>query len=241
MAIPSRIVPINYTSKFKQGDDTANYTGIPDSVIQSISMGIRFSDKYYAIGYIQKFGWSSTRDAKELYQIEPFPNGTFDTGYTLDANSPSFLESDYWPGEVMEIVPSKLGAIDIDLGRYVLYRSNLLSILMQIERAGTDETEASLPGPAVTHPMDGNATITEYNKYVTLIQQVRPIQIYQIYINPITGKPIFGRHFVNCWLTNLGETIPEANANEPIMEDGKAKATRIRPLPSAIVTGSASG
>lgn len=230
MAIPSRVVPINYSraSGFNKAMDTGTADFIPAAVVQSISMGIRVGDNHFAIGYVHKFGWSATRDTKPVYQIEPFPNGTFSDLTSIAGSNPSFFDSSYWPGEVIEIIPGKVGEVELDLSRYVLYTSNLMQAIMAIEKAGTEETSAD---PPVVNPLAiGSLSSSLYNRYVSLIQQVRSFDLMQIYVNPVTGRAVFGRRFEGCWFTEIGEEIPESNENAPVLENAKAKATRIRPL-----------
>jgi hypothetical protein len=230
MAIPSRVVPLNYSraSGFTKAQDDGTSNLIPASVIQSISMGIRVGTQKYAIGYVHKFTWSATREVTEVYQIEPFPNGTFSDLTSIAGTNPSFRDSSYWPGEVVELIPGKVGAVELEISRYVLYTSNILQALSAIEKIGTEEIDAI---PPTSNPLaTGTLSTSNYNQYVSLIQQVRSFEIEQLYVNPVTGSAIFGRVFENCWLTDLGEEIPESNENKPILENAKAKAARIRPL-----------
>lgn len=227
MSIPNRILPINWATA---GEDVrqleaANSTAAPRAAIQSITMALRFGNgKQYAIGYVKKFNWTAQRDKQILHQIEPYPNGTFSGGSSTPAfGSVGFASSKYWPGEPVEIVPGKMGAIDISLDRYALYSSNLLRALITADGAGTEHSA----------PVQNNSDIhysgDKQNEYVSLIQQTRPVYIYQTYINPLTGAVIFGRVFEECWFTEIGEEIADAERNEAVMEGGKLTATRLRP------------
>lgn len=213
MALPNRVLPLN--NRFAND-------AIPKAAIQSITMAVRVGPQKFAVGYIQEFGWSADRDVKPLHQMEPYPDGTFDGSATLSGHT--FGQTMYWPGEPVEVVPGKISVITLTLKRYVLYTSNLLAAMCRIHSAGTEDTDVL--------PTD-NATVndvTAVNQYVTLIQQVRPLEVYQMYISPTTGRVVFGRKFEECWFTKIGETIPNAEANEPILEEGELKCSRIRPF-----------
>lgn len=215
MALANRVLPINYAADANKLNGT-----IPMTAIQSITMAIRVGPVQHAIGYIQEFSWTADRDVKMLHQIEPYPNGTFDASAQLAAN---FFESGYWPGEPVEGVPGKIDGIKVTLKRYALYSSNLLAALTRLCGAGTEDADIPQDNAAVNNTED-------VNKYVTLIQQVRPIDLYQMYISPVTGAIVFGRKFEECWFTSLGEEIPSAETNEPILENGELTAVRIRPF-----------
>lgn len=224
MAYPSRILPIN---RAKGGGGWSEGSGqLPKAAMQSITMSVRFGEKQFAVGYIQKFSWNVTRENEVLHQIEAYPNGTFGEGGAWGSVGFSGAnQASYWPGEAIEIIPGKQPGIEISLGRYALYTSNALSSILRIDGAGTEEDEA------ITTNADVNITGATGNlAYVSLLQQVRPVDIHQIYYSPIDGKPIFGRRFEECWFKDYGETIPEAGKNGPILEDAKLTATRIRPL-----------
>lgn len=226
MAIPERILPINWATA---GEDVRQLendgsNAPPRAAIQSITMAIRFGEKKYAIGYIKKFGWSTKRDAETLHQIEAYPNGTFSGGASGPAlGTVGFSGSKYWPGEPVEVVPGKIDAIDIEIERYVLYSSNLLRSLLSIDGAGTEHKD----------PIQNNEDIhysgDKQNEYVSLIQQTRPVYIYQTYISPVNGKIVYGRVFEECWFTDIGEEIADADKNEAVYEAGKLTATRMRP------------
>ena len=218
MAIPSRILPIN---RAKAGGWTESSGTVPKAAIQSITMCVRFGDSKYAIGYIQKFSWKMTRENQTLHQIEAYPNGTF--GDHGAWGSVGFNDSSYFPGEAIEVIPGKQPAIDITLGRYALYSSNLLSSVLRSNGAGTEEA-TMVSSNADINIKSGNIA------YISMLQQVRPVDIYQIYYSPVDGTPIFGRLFEECWFKDYGETIPEAAKNEAILEDATLTATRIRPL-----------
>lgn len=222
----TRILPINWNTganaKIRE-EEVVDKPKPPKAAIQSITLAIRVGQtKQYALGYIQAFNWSMTREAQPIHQIEPYPDGTFGGGSFETA---SFGSSYYWPGEPVEVIPGKVGGIDITLNKYAMYTLNLLRATLAADGAGTEHTLAQIP----TLNADLHYNEAGQNEYVSLIQQVRPIYIYQSYINPLSGANAFGRVFEECWFTSLGEEIPEASQNGPIMESGRLTATRIRP------------
>ena len=204
---------------------------VPHAAIQSITMGVRVGDQKYPIGYIHKFSFDMKRDNKTIYQIEPYPDVL---GYPGDATglSTTFSPIDfdentaYFPGEAIEIIPGKMGVIEVTLDRYALYTGNLMSAMMRATGSGVyDVTDQA---PNIDEAED------DIIKYVNILQQVRPFEIYQIFVSPITGGVLWGRKFGGCWFTSIGETSPESDKNEPILENGKIQATFVRPLSASI-------
>lgn len=222
MAYASRILPIN---RAMAGGGWKESSGqLPKAAIQSITMSMRFGDNQYAIGYVKTFSWKVTRDNTVLHQIEAFPNGTF--GESGAWGSVGFTGSNhayYWPGEAVEVVPGKQPGIEITLNRYALYTSNALSSILRIDGAGTEE-DAPISSNADVNISSGEVA------YVSLLQQVRPVDVYQIYYSPVTGKPIFGRVFQECWFKEYGEESHDAEKNTPVIENAVLTATRIKPL-----------
>jgi hypothetical protein len=215
MAIANRVLPINYAAS---RDNLAGT--IPKTAIQSVTMAVRTGPGQFAVGYIQEFGWTADRDVKMVHQIEPYPNGTFNNQATLGGTD--FDQSMYWPGEPVEGIPGKIDGIPITFKRAVLYTSNMLAAFSRLNGAGNYNENVPVTNDAVNDTAN-------VNKYVSIIQQVRPIDIYQMFISPVTGQIVFGRVFEECWFTKITETIPAANANEEIVEDGELKAVRVRP------------
>ena len=223
----SRINPLNISPG--SGVDAEDYSGRP---VQSITMGVRIGDvQSVAIGYVQSFTWSIARSSTELYQIEPVADGTFTGKLTLQG-TPEFLKSKYWPGEVIEVIPGKQGAASLSLSRATLYGSNLLSALMYLQGAGNVGNDVA--GTEKSTPLDFTAAgIAAFQQFVTIVQQVRPIYIKQIFMNPITGGLAYGRVFEDCWIEDLRENLPEASENRIVIEEMTLKATRIRPIDTA--------
>lgn len=218
MALPNRILPINWG--LAGGGVPGVETPVPRAAIQSITLGVRFGTEHMAIGYIQEFSYDLSRDMQTIHQIEPFPNNTFGTGWgTLTQQT--FGQTNYWPGEACEVIPGKQKEISVTLNRYALYSSNLLAAMVRADLAGTEEDSSR-------DPNSNDPTLV--NTYVSLLQQVRPIDIFEVYYSPTTGQIIYGRVFFECWIQSIGERIPTADRNEAILENGKVVATRIRPI-----------
>jgi len=220
----SRLLPLHNV------DESAT---TPHSVIQSITMGIRIGSNKYAIGAIHKFSFRMERDAKPIYQIEPYPDvrgdDTSASGLGGAFASAEFDEdTTYWPGEAIEVIPGKMGPINITLHRYVLYTANLMAAVLRATGSGVYDSNPVAPNLKTSE----SAVI----KYVNILQQVRPFDVYQFFVSPITGKVLWGRKFGGCWIKNLGETSPESDRNEAILEEGELMATYIRPLTSSLPT-----
>ncbi len=218
MALPNRILPINWG--MAGGGTPGVEVEVPRSAIQSVTLGVRFGTEHMAIGYIDEFSYNLTRESQTVYQIEPYPNNTFGTGWGALQES-TFGQTQYWPGEPCEIIPGKQKEISITLNRYALYSSNLLAAMIRADLAGTE-------GDSSRDPNSNDPTLV--NTYVALLQQVRPIDVFEIYISPTTGNIIFGRVFMECWITSIGEKIPTAAQNQAVLENGTIVATRIRPI-----------
>ena len=213
-------------------------TGTPHAAIQSITMGIRVGDFQYAIGYIQSFSFDMKREAKAIWQIEPYPNvlgdkGSDQAGVKATYSVQKFDETTkYWPGEAIEVIPGKMGPLELKLNRYSVYTANLMAAMMRSSGAGVYNSTPTQP-----HIIeDIQASID----YVSLLQQVRPFDIYQIFVSPLTGAVLWGRKFGGCWFTTIGEKSGEAEKNDPIMEEASVQATYLRPLTSSIAVKPAS-
>lgn len=219
-------VPSNRLLPLQSMDDTNKY--FPKAAIQSITMGIRVGELQYAIGYVQNFSFDMKREAKPIWQIEPYPNIMGDSeghsGLHNSFTNMTFNQSTkYWPGEAVEVIPGKMGPLELKLNRYSVYTANLMAAVMRSSGAGVYDAVARPP-----HVLEDDATASI--SYVSLLQQVRPFDIYQIFVSPITGNLLWGRKFGGCWFTAIGEKAPEADKNEPIMEEGTVQATYLRPI-----------
>lgn len=203
----------------------------PHSAIQSITMGIRIGNDKYAIGYIHQFKFDMKRDNKPIWQIEPYPDVRGDdSGAASIKNTYTARNFDentsYWPGEIIEVIPGKMGPIEITLSRYALYTANLMAAVTRATGSGVYNST-----PVAPNLMESDNPII---KYVNILQQVRPFDIYQIFVSPLTGGVLWGRKFGGCWFNTIGETVPDSDKNEPILEEGKVNATYIRPLSSSL-------
>ena len=226
---PSRILPIS------SNDSSGKY---PQAAIQSITMGIRIGDDQYAIGYIHQFQFEQKRENKTIWQIEPYPDVLGDSevnpsGGTASGTNKTFNSqvfdsgTTYWPGEAVEVIPGKMGAIEITLNRYMLYTSNIMAAVLRASASGVYNAAAVSPN------IDPATSTTNAIQYVSILQQVRPFDIYQIFISPQDGSLLWGRKFGGCWFSSWGEKTPESDKNEPILEEGKVVAKYIRPLGKA--------
>ncbi|HRZ18870.1 MAG TPA: hypothetical protein P5136_02325 [Methanofastidiosum sp.] len=203
----------------------------PHSSIQSITMGIRIGNQKYAIGYIHKFTFDMSRDNKTIFQIEPYPDvrgdDTTPAGIASVYTARRFDENTaYWPGEAIEVIPGKMQPLKLTLHRYALYTGNLMAAITRASGSGVYDGLEIPP-----NLQESNAPII---RYVSLLQQVRPFDIYQIFVSPITGGVLWGRKFGGCWFTKIGETTPDSEKNEPILEEGEIAATYVRPLSSSL-------
>lgn len=203
----------------------------PHSSIQSITMGIRIGNQKFAIGYIHKWSFTMERAEKTIFQIEPYPDVRGDdsspAGIASVYTARKFDENTtYWPGEAIEVIPGKMNPVKITLHRYALYTGNLLAAISRATGSGVyDGSEV---------PPNIQETEEPVIKYVNILQQVRPFDIYQTFVSPVTGGVLWGRKFGGCWFTKIGETSAESDKNEPILEEGEISATYIRPLSSSI-------
>ena len=225
----SRILPVN-SGRAGGGAIT---DAIPKAAVQSITMSVRFGPQgNKAIGYIKKFSWKVTRDNSTLHQIEAYPNGTFDGSNGGDT---AYLNAQYFPGEAIEVIPGKQPAIEISLERYCLYTSSLLSAL-DLYSAGSEATSTYSQAQynATAFTVTSGDGLNNRPNYVSLLQQVRCIDITQIYTNPIDGSVIFGRVFEECWFKEYGETVPDADKNEAVIESATLTCPRVRPYKSVI-------
>ena len=217
----SRIFPMNWATG--GGGRVSDTDIVPRAAMQSITMSIRFGDgKQFAIGYVEEFKWAMKREVQVLHQIEAYPNGTFESATNLA--TAKFGQTFYWPGEPIEVIPGKVNGVEITLSKYALYSANLLRSLMTIDGAGTEDATQIQNNNQIHY------TGALQNPYVSLIQQVRPVYIFQQFLSPTVGSIVFGRVFEECWFTDIGEEIPTAEVNGPILEKGLLTATRIRPI-----------
>ena len=222
---PNRILPLHNMN---------NDAKTPHAAIQSITMGVRVGSQKYAIGYIQKFSFDMKRDAKAIWQIEPYLDvlGMGETGMGVGSSFSGVEfneETKYYPGEAIEVIPGKMSPLTLKLSRYSLYTGNLLSAMMRATGAGVYDSTPAIPNMAETSSA-ADAAI----KYVNILQQSRPFEIFQIFVSPLTGSVLWGRKFGGCWFTSIGEVTPDAEKNEPIIEDGEIQATYVRPLSSSL-------
>jgi hypothetical protein len=229
----SRLLPIHRTPAWSTAESDIK---VPHSAIQSITMGIRVGTQKYAIGYIHKFSFDMKRDNKPIYQIEPYPDIFGDTATASGVSGVGFgsaafnEETAYWPGEAIEIIPGKMGVIEIKLNRYSLYTGNLMSAMMRATGSGVYEEPNTQLAPNISDIESTNTAMY----YVSILQEVRPFEIFQVFVNPLDGAVLWGRKFGGCWFSTIGEEAPDSDKNEPMIENGTVQATYIRPLVSSL-------
>lgn len=200
----------------------------PHNAIQSITMGIRVGVNKYAIGYIHSFQFDMKRDAKPIWQVEPYPDilgdDTAASGIPVGtfANRVFDENTSYWPGEAIEVIPGKMGQLELTIDRYSVYTANLMAAMARATGSGVYDSTPQAPHVQ----QDSQWSIN----YVSILQQVRPFDIYQIFVSPVTGTVTWGRKFGGCWFSSIGEKTPESDKNDPILENAKVVATYIRPL-----------
>jgi hypothetical protein len=119
-----------------------------------------------------------------------------------------------------------MGPVEITLDRYALYTANLMAAVSRATGGGVYDNVETAPNL--------QESADPVIKYVNILQQVRPFEMYQIFVSPITGSVLWGRKFGGCWFNSIGEKTPESDKNEPVMENGKIQVTYIRPLTSSI-------
>ena len=226
MADVSRVTPLSISPRDSFSTTAEMYKR---HIVTHIQLGVRIGqDVNLALGFIQGLNWDIDRPITEVHQIEPIPDGTFSNMVSIKRN-PGLFNTKYYPGEVIELIPGKQGAASITISRCVLYGSNIMSALMYIEKAGTEEPSIGSAEAASFDPMDPASSVS-FAQYVTLIQQVRPVFIKQIILNPVNGVVAYGRVFEDVWIESMSEEQVAAEENKPLIETIKAKATRIRPF-----------
>jgi hypothetical protein len=177
-----------------------------------ITMGVRVGDQVKTVGYIQELDRVHTRKNTHIKQLEPYVNGTFG-GNSGDID---FNKSEYFPGETVEVAPGPLDEETVKITRTTLVTSTMFEAFMRAGGGG------SLQDGAVSDVND----VTQTNRYVSLLQQVRPIDIYEMYISPIDKTVIWGLKYEDCWFRDMARTV---KINEAvIIENATLDVTRTR-------------
>ncbi len=165
------------------------------------------------IGYVTGITRTHTRTVERLHQLEPF--STEAGGFQTLAKT----GNDYFPGEAIELVPGILGEETVALTRYALYTSTLFEAFMRAGGAGDANNQT---------PVDVNNPELE-SRYTSLLQQVRPVNVYEYYVSPITKKVLWGIIYYDGWFTDMGRRIT-VGTDTVIMEEATIAITRSRPF-----------
>lgn len=193
-------------------DQNATSNAQLKKALLTITMGVRVGPTFKSIGYIQELDRSHKRTNTHLKQLEPYPNGTFG-GSGADVN---FNDSEYFPGETVEVAPGVLGDETITVKRAVLFTSTMFEAFMRAGGGGVNED--GIPAADINN-LD--------NRYVSLLQQTRPIDIVEMYISPIDGKVIWGVRYEDCWFQDLSRNV-SAGKESTIIESSILDVTRTR-------------
>jgi len=186
------------------------------SALPVLSLGIRTGAGDTPLGYTQSIARTHTRKVEAVYQLEPYADGTFkeqDASLNAGVNA-NIQDALYWPGERIEVVPGPITDEKVKLGRTALYSSSLFEALMR----------ANI-GPSQKANINDN-TGGVANHFVTALQQVRPFQIYEIYVSPLNGDIFWGIKYVDCFATAIPRSVKRDDTT--IMEEIDFEVTRSR-------------
>ena len=178
------------------------------------TMGVRIGDQLKSVGYINSFDRTHARKNSHLKQLEPYVNGTFGGS----AAEIDFNKSNYFPGETVEVAPGPLDDESLKLDRYTLYTSTLFEAFMRAGGGGTLQD-----GKADANINNAQQT----SRYVNLLQQIMPIDIYEVYISPIDKTIIWGIKYEDCWFKDMGRSV-KAGGEAMINEGATLDVTRTR-------------
>lgn len=163
------------------------------SALPVLTLGVRASDGDTPIGYVKSITRTHTRKVEPVLQLEPYVNGTFGSGSNASATFKAAGElhqtSSYFPGERIEVVPGPITDEKIQLKRTVLYTSNLIEALMRV------------------HFGESGENVNKGMSIVSLVQQTRPFDVFEIYVSPIDGKVIWGIKYNQCFATDMPRTV----------------------------------
>jgi len=190
------------------------------SALPVLSLGIRGGvGDIKPLGYAKSITRTHSRKVDPILQLEPYLNGTFDDsqGNTLPTGSdPNFVDGanfqgnlTHMPGERVEVVPGPITDEKVKLSRTILYTSTLFEALMHLH------------GGAKTPDVNNTKA-----RYINLLQQTRPFQIYEIYVDPLTGDIFWGIHYRDCFAENLPRTVSTEDTN--MTEDIDFTVTKTR-------------
>lgn len=200
----NRTLPIN--------SQTAQNNSQLTKALTVITMGIRIGDQNKTVGYIQELDRTHSRTNTHLKQIEPFPNGTFGG----KSGAMDFNNSSYFPGETVEVVPGILGEEMIKINRVALLTSTMFEAFMRAGGGGTKEDGT---------PSNVN-NVEQTSRYVSLLQQIRPIDVFELYISPIDYTVVWGIKYEECWFKSMNRTVRVNDSS--IIETADLDVTRTR-------------
>jgi hypothetical protein len=199
-----RTLPIN--------DQNAQSNSQLKKALLTITMGVRVGPNFKSIGYIQELDRAHKRVNTHLKQLEPFVNGTFG-GSSTNVN---FNDTEYFPGETVEVAPGVLDNETITVKRAVLFTSTMFEAFMRAGGGGVNED--GIPAADI-NGLD--------NRYVSLLQQTRPIDVVEMYVSPIDGKIIWGVRYEDCWFADLSRNVT-SKGDATIIESSTLDVTRTR-------------
>jgi len=176
-----------------------------------ITMGVRVGDQIKTVGYISELQRTHSRTNTHLKQLEPYVNGTFGGNSNVD-----FRTSNYFPGETVEVAPGPLADETIKITRYALYTATLFEAFMRAGGGGILQD---------TQIQDVN-NVSQISRYVNLLQQIRPIDVYEVYISPFDHTVIWGIKYEDCWFKDMGRNVKVTDA--VINEDATLDVARTR-------------
>jgi len=183
------------------------------SALHILTIGVRVGEEQKAIGYVSKIDRKHSRNVTRLHQLEPFANGTFanslqESKFGEEATL-VYPTSEYFPGEAIEVVPGILNEETVSLTRYILYTSTLFEAFVRAN-SRKDVNDTSL-------------------RLVSLLEQVKPVELFEFWLSPINGNIIYGIHYIDCWFTEMGHTV-EIGRESVVAEDGTLAVTKTRPF-----------
>lgn len=178
-----------------------------------ITLAVRTGSGQTAIGYISELNRTHTRDVTRLYQLEPYTGNN-------DYKTLRETHNTYFPGEAVEVVPGRVSDETLELTRYALYTSTLFEAFMRANGSG-DNNDKDIK--------DVNATGSQNEfRYVNTLQQVRPVNVYEYYISPVSKNILWGIVYYDCWFTNMGRRVG-VTGDTVISEQATLQVTRTRP------------
>lgn len=189
-----------------------------NSALPVLSLGVRAGDRELALGYIKQITRSHERRNEAVLQLEPYAGTLFPEG-SGDNSAAQFQTSEYFPGERAEVVPGPVTTEQVALQRTTLYTSTLFEAVVRANGAGINNIDEDL---GVNELTSGSKSL----RYMNVLQQVRPVDIYEIYVSPLDGGILWGVKYLDCWFNNMNRSV-NTDGNT-ILEDQTLEVTRTR-------------